>query len=591
MIGWDQLASALETEIREDRDVVLLANGLPGPALAALAERPSDVRLVDVGRASARASVISAPSRIDLALRALRDAKPRVVVALQSQRKLELLAVLSARSRAFVVRDGELLRIRRRDFLRRQLAATRGDVQRQLARWLHPEPPVHAPVGPGNDHGFIESVTSRDAARLRVLVALTHPAPTGNVISGQTYPEHLIEVRPASSATLRASTADVVVFLDGRAEVREDWLWAHLSWFHGTAQPLVVLGRPGDLRTDPAPHAKLTPASFSARRSLLTALDTSDASPRELGRRLMNRGAYFIAEPSAEVSLGPAPAWPFGREASPPPAVSIYIPAYNAARWIERTVGSALAQTIESLEVVVCDDGSTDATAEILHDRFASDPRVRVQQQPNGGIGAASNVAVNMARADFVLQLDADDELLPTAAETLLAVMTRDPRIALAYGGYEVADPSRLLYENRYRVPPAYDPQRHLLGQIITHPRMFRARDFHRTEGFDETIENAVDFDIYLKLSERGRVEAVPEVLYRYHIHGENTSYARRETQYRNHIYVIRRALQRRGLADWDVRVPDPVHEPRRAVLEHRRERWVRHARELLSHREPAREE
>lgn len=346
------------------------------------------------------------------------------------------------------------------------------------------------------------------------------------------------------------------------------------------------------LKTERAPYALAGAGNMSFSRKLGVAAGLFDETfdrwggeDVELAYRLYRRGAWFVSDPDATAFHQDHPSSvnriedqthtrgllgrkvPHWREHAPDgrfetPKVSVYVPAYNAAEWIERTVRSALAQTLQDLEVCVCDDGSTDDTARVLEQAFGADPRVRWMSQRNGGIGAASNAAVRMCRGEYILQLDADDELLPSAAEELAAELDGDTELSLVYGGFEICDPSKTLYERREILPRPYDSFAHLHGNVATHPRMFRARDFYRTSGFDETLENAVDFDIYLKLAEVGRVKPVPKVLYRYYIHGKNTSVARQEQQFFNHVRVARNALSRRGL-DWEVTTPDP-NNPRR---------------------------
>ncbi len=298
--------------------------------------------------------------------------------------------------------------------------------------------------------------------------------------------------------------------------------------------------------------------------------------------QLYRRGAYFVYEPRADAyhqdhpdyarraesqkasrrMLGRrVPFWrKFVEDREGPfegPKVSVYIPAYNCDAWLVRTIESALCQTLEDLEVCVCNDGSTDRTQEVLETHYGSHPRVRFVTQENQGIAAASRAAVDLCRGEYILQLDSDDELLPYAAETLAAVLDSDVSIALAYGGFEIHDPGGLLYEKKESVPQAFDSFDLLLGCVTSAPRMFRARDYYRTEGFDRSLLNAVDYDIYLKLAEQGRVQAVPEVLYRYYVHGQNTSFRERATQFKNHRKVVENALKRRGL-DWEITVPDP---------------------------------
>lgn len=115
------------------------------------------------------------------------------------------------------------------------------------------------------------------------------------------------------------------------------------------------------------------------------------------------------------------------------PLVSILIPAYNAAPFLKRSVGSALAQTYANIEVVIVDDGSTDDTTLIADDLAAQDHRVRVVHQSNQGPAEARRTAFKASTGDYIAYLDADDELLPEAI-TFLYDKIAEYRLDLAFG-------------------------------------------------------------------------------------------------------------------------------------------------------------
>lgn len=109
------------------------------------------------------------------------------------------------------------------------------------------------------------------------------------------------------------------------------------------------------------------------------------------------------------------------------PLVSVLMATYNRAHTIKRAVESVLAQTYPFWELIIVDDGSTDATADEL--RTIGDPRVRVlTMQTNSGVCAARNAAFDVMTGDWFTFLDSDDEMLPTALDSLLAASERgDP--------------------------------------------------------------------------------------------------------------------------------------------------------------------
>lgn len=106
---------------------------------------------------------------------------------------------------------------------------------------------------------------------------------------------------------------------------------------------------------------------------------------------------------------------------APRPDVSIILPVFNDEAWVLRSLQSCVAQTLDSIEIIVVDDASTDATASIADDAAREDSRVRVlRQTTNGSAFNARRVGIEAARSDFIMFLDGDDELEPDACRVAL---------------------------------------------------------------------------------------------------------------------------------------------------------------------------
>ncbi|MCD0495149.1 glycosyltransferase [Chromobacterium violaceum] len=230
------------------------------------------------------------------------------------------------------------------------------------------------------------------------------------------------------------------------------------------------------------------------------------------------------------------------------PLVSIYIPAYNCAEHIVRCVNSALNQTVTDLEVCICDDGSTDSTLEIINQHFGGNPRVRVMSKSNGGIGSASNAAVRMARGYYIGQLDSDDYLEPDAVELCLKTFFSDRSLVCVYTTNRNVNPDGSLIANGYNWPE-YSREKLMTAMILHHFRMFTARAWNLTSGFDEEITNAVDYDMFLKLSEVGKFRHINKVCYNRVLHGGNTSIVKLDQQKINHFSVVNSSFQRLGVS------------------------------------------
>lgn len=307
---------------------------------------------------------------------------------------------------------------------------------------------------------------------------------------------------------------------------------------------------------------------------------------RELCFRFYNRGCYFRPITTTDVrdygddgndasdrslfkQLCPNHWDRRGDGAFEVPKISIYIPAYNASRYIVRAVESVLEQDVQDLEVCIADDGSRDNTLEVLERRFGGNPKIRWSSNPNGGIGFASNKAITMARGIYIGQLDSDDCLKPGAVRTLATYLDENPEVVCCYSSCERIDLNGDYLQKEYSWP-TFSREKMMITSIAHHFRMFRKQAWERTEKFREDIINAVDYDMFLKLSEVGNFKHIEEILYQRRWHGANTSNVNEGRQTANTHRVQREALKRLGLFDsWDIHLEKP-DEPRRVTYRRR---------------------
>lgn len=128
----------------------------------------------------------------------------------------------------------------------------------------------------------------------------------------------------------------------------------------------------------------------------------------------------------------------------PLPSVSVLVAAYNEEKTVVRTVRSVLASDIKIGQVVVVDDGSTDATSQVIHEAFGDDPRVVLMSQPNGGKASALNHAISVAEGEVLVAIDADTQLSRDAIRRLVAPLS-DPTVGAVAGNVKVGNVGNLL--------------------------------------------------------------------------------------------------------------------------------------------------
>ena len=103
------------------------------------------------------------------------------------------------------------------------------------------------------------------------------------------------------------------------------------------------------------------------------------------------------------------------------PKISVIIPLYNKEKIVERSVNSVLSQSFKNFELIIVDDGSTDNSFEIVNN--IKDDRIRLMRQENGGPSKARNTGAKRACGEWIVFLDADDELLPCALKVFILLI------------------------------------------------------------------------------------------------------------------------------------------------------------------------
>jgi teichuronic acid biosynthesis glycosyltransferase TuaG len=157
------------------------------------------------------------------------------------------------------------------------------------------------------------------------------------------------------------------------------------------------------------------------------------------------------------------------REAPPgnEPLVSIVTPAHDAARFLRETIASVRAQTDPRWELILVDDASRDATAEIAGELAREDPRIRIVRFPsNRGAAAARNAGMDAARGRYVAFLDCDDLWLPEKIEVQLQFMERTGA-EFTFADYRMIDESGHVIGRPILAPPAVDYRKLLRNTII----------------------------------------------------------------------------------------------------------------------------
>jgi glycosyltransferase involved in cell wall biosynthesis len=213
------------------------------------------------------------------------------------------------------------------------------------------------------------------------------------------------------------------------------------------------------------------------------------------------------------------------------PRVTVAIPAYNAAPFIERCVRSALASTERKIEVIVLDDASTDDTVAITE--ACADPRLRVVRHARN-VGRAENVkrALEAGTAPAVALLPADCALTPESIARRLAVLDATPALTFAFGGAELCDAGdRTIGRRAFGEAATVTDRLAVPGPFLPSNRVFLSTCLVRRKAYEQVggirIDVAPthrDWDLMLRLALAGPVAYVPETVAVERVHPGNVT-------------------------------------------------------------------
>jgi glycosyltransferase involved in cell wall biosynthesis len=226
--------------------------------------------------------------------------------------------------------------------------------------------------------------------------------------------------------------------------------------------------------------------------------------------------------------------------------ITVVIPAFNASPFLSAAIESALHQSPRPHAVIVVDDGSHDQTLAIAH-RYG--PPVLALHQPNQGVAAARNTGAAHATTDWLLFLDADDQLLPGALAALSSHPSA-PSAAVLYGQSVFVDTlkstRRLHGTNIAAGPVPTAAHANFWRSVMASPgaALVRKSVFESIRGFRTTFDTLADRDLWIRIGLIGEFAFIPQPVLAKHLHTHNMSTDRN----RSRIQAVRVQL---SLFDW----------------------------------------
>ena len=312
--------------------------------------------------------------------------------------------------------------------------------------------------------------------------------------------------------------------------------------------------------------------------------------PQKLFQEITKRRRPATSSPAHEAaaSANEYQTWFLGRRAAPQeldamraeartyrhaPLITVITPVFNTpVAWLQAAIDSVLAQVYENWELILIDDASTDPdTLRLLPILAASDPRIRLTRLPEtGGISAASNAGLAVARGEWIGFFDHDDLLEPDALFQTAKLLQTHPDADMIY-----SDEDKLT-EHGFEAPlfkPDWSPDFFLSYNYICHFTTLRRTLLDAVGGFRSDFDGAQDYDLFLRIIERTqRIHHIPRILYHWRRSASSTSdnIRRKPKALEAGKRAIEEHLQRRGEAghvaiDWQTHAYWVKRDVRRA--------------------------
>ncbi|MBE7382498.1 MAG: glycosyltransferase [Leptolyngbya sp. SIO1E4] len=236
------------------------------------------------------------------------------------------------------------------------------------------------------------------------------------------------------------------------------------------------------------------------------------------------------------------------------PLISVIMPVYNSLRYLDFAIESILQQSFEDFELLIFDDGSTDGSRERLQQYAAKDPRIQLFLREHGGLTLLLNEGLQKSKGKFIARMDSDDIAMKNRFEIQLKFLTQNPDCVAVGSEILRIDPSGLPIGVKGQ-PTQHEEILHAFlngkGGVINHPSaMFPRAALKKIGGYNRELEPAEDLDLFIRLSEVGKLANLPQVLIQYRLHCKRTTDQKRVVQLEKVQEIVRQAWLDRGLGE-----------------------------------------
>jgi glycosyltransferase involved in cell wall biosynthesis len=197
------------------------------------------------------------------------------------------------------------------------------------------------------------------------------------------------------------------------------------------------------------------------------------------------------------------------------PLVSVIIPIFDYGLQFEKTLQSVFSSNYENIEIIVVNDGSTDEYVLKKLESLKQIPNVTVIDVENGGPSKARNIGITSSKGDFILPLDADDQIDSTYIQSCVSILKNNKNVSPVY-----CDTNHIGEIRGPEKRPEWSMNRLLQGPFIVNCSMFHRKAFDEVGGYDEELKGWEDYDLWIRMAKKGyEGKRIPKFLFTYFHH------------------------------------------------------------------------
>lgn len=227
--------------------------------------------------------------------------------------------------------------------------------------------------------------------------------------------------------------------------------------------------------------------------------------------------------------------------------VSIIMSVYNEEKYISKSVESILGQTLRDFEFIIIDDGSTDATADIINSY--SDNRIRlIKNEVNVGLTKNLNKAIEISKGKYIARMDGDDIAYLDRLEKQVTLLEENSDIAMISCMYKK-------FGQSHEVMPVFSDYEQIKVKLLFHPCLphpgflFRKQVFQELDlKYSEAIKYAQDYDLQVRASRLLKISNLEEILFKYRVHKDQVSIQKRDLQKQCAMRIKKSQLEYMGI-------------------------------------------